>query len=113
MSIALKSAHVRLVADSAVALVTAFAAGIAQAQDAGQLNVICSVQAEWCNLIQTVFAKTTGIKVNISLNLETAVGRARVGHHGVRWQGVTTTRARRPLGGATRPACARAAQSGA
>ena len=67
MSIALKSAHVRLVADSAVALVTAFAAGIAQAQDAGQLNVICSVQAEWCNLIQTVFAKTTGIKVNISL----------------------------------------------
>ena len=44
--------------------------------------------------------------------LETAVGRARVGHHGVRWQGATTTRAHRPLGGATRPACARAAQSG-
>ena len=40
---------------------------VAQAQDAGQLNVICSVQAEWCNLIQTVFAKTTGIKVNMSL----------------------------------------------
>jgi iron(III) transport system substrate-binding protein len=39
----------------------------AQAQDAGQLNVICSVQAEWCNMIQTVFAKTTGIKVNMSL----------------------------------------------
>ena len=39
----------------------------ASAQDAGQLNVICSVQAEWCNLIQTVFAKTTGIKVNMSL----------------------------------------------
>ena len=38
-----------------------------QAQDAGQLNVICSVQAEWCNMIQTVFAKTTGIKVNLSL----------------------------------------------
>lgn len=37
------------------------------AQDAGQLNVICSVQAEWCNMIQTVFAKTTGIKVNMSL----------------------------------------------
>ena len=36
------------------------------AQDAGQVNVICSVQAEWCNLIQTVFAKTTGIKVNMS-----------------------------------------------
>lgn len=39
----------------------------AQAQDAGQLNLICSVQAEWCNMIQTVFAKTTGIKVNLSL----------------------------------------------
>ncbi len=39
----------------------------AQAQDGGQLNVICSVQAEWCNMIQTVFARTTGIKVNMSL----------------------------------------------
>jgi len=39
----------------------------AQAQDAGQLNVICSVQAEWCNMIQTVFARTTGIKVNMAL----------------------------------------------
>ena len=39
----------------------------AQAQDAGQVNVICSVQAEWCNMIQTVFAKTTGIKVNMSM----------------------------------------------
>ena len=39
----------------------------ALAQDGGQLNVICSVQAEWCNMIQTVFARTTGIKVNMSL----------------------------------------------
>jgi len=39
----------------------------AQAQEAGQLNVICSVQAEWCNMIQTVFARSTGIKVNMSL----------------------------------------------
>jgi oligopeptide/dipeptide ABC transporter ATP-binding protein len=31
------------------------------------VNVICSVQAEWCNMIQTVFARTTGIKVNMSL----------------------------------------------
>jgi len=37
------------------------------AQDGGQINVICSVQAEWCNMIQTVFAKTTGVKVNMSL----------------------------------------------
>ena len=27
----------------------------------GQVNVICSVQADWCNLIQTVFTKSTGI----------------------------------------------------
>ena len=32
-----------------------------------QVNVICSVQADWCNMIQTVFTKTTGIKVNMSL----------------------------------------------
>lgn len=38
-------------------------APLAHAQ--GQLNVICSVQADWCNLIQTVFTKSTGIKVNI------------------------------------------------
>ena len=41
-------------------------AGGAAAQQ-GQVNVICSVQADWCNLIQTVFAKTTGVKVNMSL----------------------------------------------
>jgi len=39
----------------------------AQAQDAGQVNIICSVQAEWCNMIQTVYARTTGVKVNMSL----------------------------------------------
>ena len=39
----------------------------AQAQDAGQINIICSVQAEWCNMIQTVYARTTGVKVNLSL----------------------------------------------
>jgi iron(III) transport system substrate-binding protein len=33
----------------------------------GQVNVICSVQADWCNLIQTVFTKSTGIKVNMTL----------------------------------------------
>jgi iron(III) transport system substrate-binding protein len=49
-----------------LALAAVFSAG-AQAQDAGQLNIICSVQAEWCNMIQTVYAKTTGVKVNMSL----------------------------------------------
>jgi iron(III) transport system substrate-binding protein len=33
----------------------------------GQVNVICSVQAEWCNMISTVYARTTGVKVNMSL----------------------------------------------
>jgi iron(III) transport system substrate-binding protein len=37
------------------------------AQSAGTVNVICSVQAEWCNLMSTVYAKTTGTKVNMSL----------------------------------------------
>ena len=36
----------------------------AHAQDR-QINVICSVQAEWCNMIQSVFAKSTGFKVNM------------------------------------------------
>jgi iron(III) transport system substrate-binding protein len=33
----------------------------------GQVNIICSVQAEWCNMIGTVYTKTTGTKVNISM----------------------------------------------
>jgi iron(III) transport system substrate-binding protein len=52
---------------SMLAACAALAAPAAYAQDAGQVNVICSVQAEWCNMIQTVFAKSTGIKVNMSL----------------------------------------------
>jgi iron(III) transport system substrate-binding protein len=55
---------IRLIAAAAV---LSAGAAQAQAQDTGQVNVICSVQAEWCNMIQTVFAKTTGIKVNMSL----------------------------------------------
>jgi len=51
---------------TAALLVSAFAAPAAMAQQ-GQVNVICSVQADWCNLIQTVFAKSTGIKVNMTL----------------------------------------------
>lgn len=46
---------------SGLALVfTAFGA-LAQ----GQVNIICSVQAEWCNLMSTVYSKTTGVKVNM------------------------------------------------
>ena len=57
--------HAALSVAAAAALALTLPA--AQAQDAGQLNVICSVQAEWCNLIQTTFARTSGIKVNMSL----------------------------------------------
>ncbi len=44
--------------------VLAAASGLAQAQT---VNVICSVQAEWCNMIGTVYAKTTGTKINIAM----------------------------------------------
>jgi iron(III) transport system substrate-binding protein len=40
------------------------ASGVA-AQAQQQLNIICSVQQEWCSLMQTVYSKTTGVKVNM------------------------------------------------
>jgi iron(III) transport system substrate-binding protein len=40
---------------------------MACAQGAGQLNVICSAPAEWCGLIATVYSRTSGVKVNMSL----------------------------------------------
>jgi len=40
---------------------------LAPAAFAQQVNVICSVQAEWCNMISTVYARTTGVKINMSL----------------------------------------------
>ena len=51
---------------TAALVLGALAAPAAMAQQ-GQVNIICSVQADWCNLIQTVFAKSTGIKVNMTL----------------------------------------------
>ena len=57
----------RLFPHGLIAALAALATTAALAQDAGQINVLCSVQAEWCNMIQTVFAKSTGIKVNMSL----------------------------------------------
>lgn len=36
------------------------------AQDS-EVNIICSAQADWCNLMQTTFAKSSGIKVNMTL----------------------------------------------
>jgi iron(III) transport system substrate-binding protein len=52
---------------SLIALAALACVSAAKAQDSAQVNVLCSVQAEWCNLIQTVFTKSTGIKVNMSL----------------------------------------------
>ena len=48
---------------SAIALAASSLGAMAQ----GQVNIICSVQAEWCNMIGTVYGKTTGTKVNISM----------------------------------------------
>ena len=48
---------------SAVSMV--FVSSVVYAE--GQVNIICSVQAEHCNMISTVYARTTGVKVNMSL----------------------------------------------
>ena len=50
-------------------LAAAFALGIAAtgAYAADQVNVICSAQAEWCNMISTVYARTTGTKINVTM----------------------------------------------
>lgn len=45
-------------------MLLALFAGAAAAQ--GQVNIICSVQAEWCNMMSTVYAKTTGTRVNMT-----------------------------------------------
>ncbi|MEI8326929.1 MAG: ABC transporter substrate-binding protein, partial [Betaproteobacteria bacterium] len=50
---------------SIVAAAWLLASAAASAQ--GQVNIICSVQAEWCNMISTVYARTTGTKVNLSM----------------------------------------------
>ena len=50
-------------------LAAALALGIAAtgANAADQVNVICSAQAEWCNMIGTVYARTTGTKINVTM----------------------------------------------
>jgi iron(III) transport system substrate-binding protein len=35
------------------------------AQDKGSLNMLCSVELEWCALMSQVFTRDTGIKVNM------------------------------------------------
>lgn len=46
---------------------TTLCAGTALPAAAQQLNVICSVQAEWCTLAATEFERQTGIKVAMGL----------------------------------------------
>lgn len=48
-----------------LSLVAAAACGLGAAAQAQSLNVVCSVQAEQCSLVQTVFSRSTGIKVNM------------------------------------------------
>src|SRR4249920_879886 len=45
----------------------ALLAALSPFASAQQLNVICPVQAEWCNLAATEFEKETGIKVSMTL----------------------------------------------
>lgn len=51
---------------AAAAAAVLLAAGSAvQAQGSGQLNVVCSVQDEWCSMMSSAFARSSGIKVNV------------------------------------------------
>jgi iron(III) transport system substrate-binding protein len=48
-------------------LLLGFGSVVALSSQAQQVNVICSVQAEWCSMIATVYARTTGVKLNLSM----------------------------------------------
>ena len=49
---------------SILAFAHCVAATPARAQDE-QINILCSVQVDWCNLIQTTFSRVGAVKVNI------------------------------------------------
>lgn len=55
----------RLAAMLAPALALALVHAPAAAQDKGSLNMLCSVELEWCALMSQVFTRDTGIKVNM------------------------------------------------
>lgn len=46
-------------------LTLAATATLASAQGAPSLNLLCSVQDEWCTLMSTTFSRVSGIKVNV------------------------------------------------
>jgi iron(III) transport system substrate-binding protein len=56
-----------LLASLAAALSGVATPGHAQPATEDTLNVLCSVQADWCSLIQTTFSRVAGIKVNVSV----------------------------------------------
>ena len=60
------AANVRHLA-TALSLAASFTFAATGAHAADQVNVICSAQAEWCNMIGTVYARTTGVKINVSM----------------------------------------------
>lgn len=50
---------------TAIALAVGAATLPASAQDKGSVNILCSVELEWCGLMSASFEKDTGIKVNM------------------------------------------------
>ena len=48
-----------------LAAVLCLSGASAMAQDKGSLNLLCSVELEWCALMATTFEKDTGVKVNM------------------------------------------------
>lgn len=48
-----------------LALMLATAVPAVHAQGSGQLNIVCSVQDEWCSMMSSAFAKSSGLKVNV------------------------------------------------
>lgn len=50
---------------AAVVFLTATVTSVQAQGTSEELNVLCSQQVAWCNMMSTVFSKTTGIKVNM------------------------------------------------
>jgi iron(III) transport system substrate-binding protein len=53
------------------------ALGLPALAQEGEINIICSAQADWCNLMQTTFGKTSGIKVNMTIGRGVGTGHRR------------------------------------
>ena len=60
-------AAIRRAASTIMAVATLSLGTFVLPASAQQLNVICPVQAEWCNLAATEFEKETGIRIAVTL----------------------------------------------